>query len=237
MVEWQCIVPNEVWRCSKFLEDETYTRVMSQMSSSEYSILDGSTRKHAIGHTYYNYNVVKMPVREDTALIEEVFTKLNQLVVSLGDSPVDYTKPLTPLQFFAKTFNPDSRYDLHAESRGMFGKYVFMNYLSDEDSGALVFPTEDEADEYIRLHPENKQGWEDTKTRLAAEDNPIRYCGPLKIHPSKNSCVVFLTGVAHSVDPVIDSKNNPVRPSLCGWMSADDTYIKWYQDKQWSAHS
>lgn len=237
MVEWQCLVPNEVWWCPRFLEDATYDRVMQAMRGSDHTVLDGSTRKHAVGHTYYNYNVVKMPVREDKELINEVFTKLNQLVTSLGDPPTDFSRPLTPLQFFAKTFNEDSRYDLHAESRGMFGKYVFMNYLSDEDSGELVFPTEEEADEYIRQHPDNAQGWEDTKKRLLEEQNPIRYCGPLRILPRRNTCAVFLTGVAHSVSPIVDSKNEPVRPSLCGWMSADDTYIKWYQDKQWSAHS
>ncbi len=229
MVNWQTLIPNEVYYCENFLDLSTYDNLMHNLSNSDISVLDGSNRQHAVGNTFYNYNVIKYNVRNDKKLIEEVFNKLNALVTSLGDPEIDYTKPLGYLQFFAKSFNSQSRYDLHAESAAMFGKYVFVNYLSDETSGELIFPTEQEAEEYLKQHPENRQGWEETKLTLETENNPIRYIGPLTVLPKKNSCIVFTTGTAHIVNPVILSANSIVRPSLSGWINSDDTYMKWYK--------
>ena len=229
MSNWQTLVPGEIWWCDEFLDTTTYDLIIESINNSEHSELDGATRKHAVGETYYNYNVVKTNVRKNRPLVDEVFRKLNQLFVSLGDDPIDYSGDLGYLQFFAKSFNSSSKYDLHAETRGMFGKYVFVNYLSDETSGELVFPDEQLADQFVADHPENKTGWEQTKITCAAENNPIRYIGPLTILPKKNSCIVFTTGTAHYVNTVTSSDNKVVRPSLSGWVSATDAYVNWYK--------
>jgi hypothetical protein len=229
MVNWLTLVPGEVYFCDNFLEVSTYDSLMQSLAGSDISVLDGSNRQHAVGNTFYNYNVIKYNVRNDKKLIEEVFTKINMLVTSLGDTAVDYTAPLGYLQFFAKSFNPQSRYDLHAESAKMFGKYVFVNYLSDETSGELIFPTESEADAYLMQHPSNKQGWDETKITLEKENNPVRYIGPLTIRPKKNTCIVFTTGTAHIVNNVVSSINDIVRPSLSGWINSDDSYMQWYK--------
>lgn len=231
MVNWITLIPGEVYFCDNFLEVSTYDSLMQSLAGSDISVLDGSNRQHAVGNTFYNYNVIKYNVRNDKKLIEEVFTKINTLVTSLGDTAVDYTAPLGYLQFFAKSFNPQSRYDLHAESAKMFGKYVFVNYLSDETSGELIFPTESESDAYLMQHPSNKQGWDETKITLEKENNPVRYIGPLTIIPKKNTCVVFTTGTAHIVNSVVSSVNDIVRPSLSGWINSDDSYMQWYKDQ------
>jgi hypothetical protein len=231
MVNWRTLIPGEIYFCDNFLEVSTYDNLMQSLASSDTSVLDGSNRQHAVGNTFYNYNVIKYNVRNDKQLIEEVFTKLNVLMTSLGDAAVDYTKPLGYLQFFAKSFNPQSRYDLHAESAKMFGKYVFVNYLSDESSGELIFPTEQESEDYLTAHPSNRQGWEETKVTLANENNPIRYIGPLTVLPKKNTCIVFTTGTAHIVNNVVSSVNTIVRPSLSGWINSDDSYMQWYKSQ------
>jgi hypothetical protein len=232
MDKWQCLIPGEVYYCDNFLKETTYNRLMSLLHDSKTSVLDGSNRKHAVGNTFYNYNVIKYNVRNDIELIEEVFTNLNQLMIQLNEPTVDYTVPLGMLQFFAKSFNADSRYDLHAESTKMFGKYVFVNYLSDETSGELIFPTEDSAALYLSQHRDNVIGWDETIATLAAEHNPVRYIGPLTILPKKNTCVVFTTGTAHIVHSVTSSINSMVRPSLSGWINSDDTYMQWYKSQK-----
>jgi len=223
---WTELIPNEVWWCNDFLKPDTYERVMQGFAESNISVLDGRTRKHAVGETFYNYNVVKLPVRDDKLLVAEVFDKLNQVIGKQGDELLDSSTELGYLQFFAKSFNPDSRYDLHAESRAMFGKYVFVNYLSDEETGELVFPSEQGAEEFLSTHPDNRKGWEETKSTCAKEKNPIRYIGPLTIKPRKNACALFITGVAHYVNPITDTGT---RPSLSGWPYASDAYVEWYK--------
>ena len=230
-ITWQTLIPNEVWWCQPFLEVDTLDRVLAGMSASEISVLDGSKRKHAVGDTYYNYNVVKLDVRQDRNLIDEVFGKLNQLLIDLGETPVDTSQELGYLQFFAKSFNAESRYDLHAETRAMFGKYVFVAYLSDENTGELVLPTEQEADAYLDAHPANRQGWQQTRDTCAAEGHPVRHVGPLTIRPRLNGCVVMKTGAAHYVNPVTDGG---WRPTLSGWVYATDAYVNWYKSNNTS---
>lgn len=223
---WTELIPNEVWWSNDFLNPSTYARVMQGFVESKVSVLDGRNRKHAVGDTFYNYNVVKLPVRDDRQLVSEVFGKINEVLVQQGDELLNPASELGYLQFFAKSFNQESRYDLHAESRAMFGKYVFVNYLSDEETGELVFPTEAEAESFLAQHPDNLKGWEETKITCANENNPIRYIGPLTIKPRKNSCALFVTGAAHYVNPILDGGT---RPSLSGWPYATDAYVEWYK--------
>jgi hypothetical protein len=227
MVEWRELVPGEVWWTDAFLEPDTHMGLMRRLRNDSRKQIDGRQRSHAIGNTYYHYDLIKTDVRNDSALVEEVFTKLNSLVTSLGDEPVDFSKPLNQLQFFAKCFSADSRYDLHTESRTMFGKYVFVNYLTSEDSGELVFPSRHTAEEYLREHEDNRQGWDQTISTLAAEGTAVRYAGHLSLTPMRNRCVVFTTGVAHWVNPVLHSDNRLPRASLTGWINATDSYMSW----------
>jgi len=227
MVEWKEIIPGEVWWSDAFLEPDTYMSLMKRLRSDSRKQIDGRLRPHAIGNTYYHYDLIKTDVRKDDALVEEVFTKLNSLIESLGDDPVDYRAPLNQLQFFAKCFSPDSRYGLHTENRTMFGKYVFVNYLTSEDTGELVFPDEDSANRYLAEHEDNRRGWEETLETLNGEGTGVRYAGHLSLKPRKNCCVVFTTGIAHWVNPVVDSRNSLPRASLTGWINATDSYMNW----------
>lgn len=227
MVEWKELIEGEVWWTDAFLEPDTYMGLMKRLRHDSRKQIDGRQRSHAIGNTYYHYDLIKTDVRNDQPLVEEVFTKLNSLVTSLGDDPVDYTKPLNQLQFFAKCFSADSRYDLHTESRSMFGKYVFVNYLTSEESGELVFPSRQTAEEYLLEHGDNRAGWDQTIATLAGEGTAVRYAGHLSLRPMRNRCVVFTTGVAHWVNPVTDSSNVLPRASLTGWINATDSYMDW----------
>lgn len=227
MVEWRELVPGEVWWSDAFLEPDTYMALTKRLRHDARKQIDGRNRPHAIGQTYYHYDLIKTDVRGDAALVEEVFTKLNALVTSLGDQPVDFSAPLNQLQFFAKCFSPDSRYGLHTESRSMFGKYVFVNYLTNEDSGELVFPSPDTAEEYLLEHEDNRAGWIETIDNLRSEGTDVRYGGHVAVRPRKNGCIVFTTGIAHWVNPVTASKNLLPRASLTGWINAGSSYMDW----------
>lgn len=227
MVDWQELLPNEVWWTDAFLEPNTHVDLLERLRKDSRKQIDGRKRSHAIGDTFYHYDLIKTDVRNDRALVEEVFSKLNSLITNLGDPPVDYNQPLNQLQFFAKCFSSDSRYALHTESRTMFGKYVFVNYLTTEESGELVFPSIQTANEYLLEHEDNRLGWEQTMCTLSNEGTDVRYAGHLSLTPKKNCCVVFTTGIAHWVNPVIDSRNELPRASLTGWINATDSYMSW----------
>ena len=228
-MNWKELIPNEVWWTEDFLNLEIYNDLMNILSQDARKEIDGRKRAHAIGETFYHYDLIKTNVRKNNVLIKEVFEKLNTLITSLGDPPIDYTQSLNELQFFAKCFSKDSRYALHTESRTMFGKYVFVNYLTDETSGELVFPNKETANDYLKVNLDNKKGWDETIESLKKEGNEVRYAGHLSITPKKNCCIVFTTGIAHWVEPVTNSKNILPRACLTGWVNASDSYMKWEQ--------
>jgi hypothetical protein len=231
--KWKELTANEVWTLTDFLPQYLLNAVLSRLDTAAITLLDSDQRLHAVGSTYYNYNVFKSNIRDDRELIAAVFEPINELMRHLGEHQVDTSVPLLPIQFFAKSFDKSkSRYDLHAESEKFFGKFVFVHYLSDESSGELIFPTEVESEEYITINTANRLGWEDTKRELILENNPMRYAGPLTVLPNKNMCVLFRTGTAHYVNPVKCSKNIIVRPCLSGWIHADDRYLRWERDQK-----
>lgn len=208
---WQEIIPNEIWSYDNFLPDDVVEMMLTDIDSAKEKTLDGNDYTHIFGATYYNYNVLN-ELRQKTIYKDAVIDRLNIFYKSKFN--LESTKDnLTPLQFFFKTFNPaKSKYDLHTENPNMLGPLVFMLYLSNEVDGALVIPNREQCQPLIT---------EGFKEQMQHVD--VRFVGPYKILPKKNTCIVMNVGIAHLVEPCSGS-----RPCVTGWSFASNDYMnKW----------
>lgn len=208
---WQEIISNEIWQCDDFLPDEMVKNILQDISVSTSKTLDGANAKHLVGNTYYNYNVLN-ELRHNNDYKNAVIDRLNSLYTIAFNKSAS-KENLSALNYFFKTFNPEvSKYDLHTESPELFGDAVFMIYLSDETDGALVIPTRKQCDNIMT---------EGFKQMMQKVD--VRFAGPLKILPKKNSCVVMKVGLAHLVEPC-----SGLRPCITGWSFASKEYMEKY---------
>jgi|TARA_B100001093_G_C26662793_1_gene942634 hypothetical protein len=219
---WNELVYDEVWHTEHFIDDALVDKALSHIRESETKELDGNEQPHIISKSYYNYNHVKYNVHQDNDIVLAVINKLNEILA-------DVYKPIliedinekNVLQFTTKTFNPKSIYNVHTERKDIYGEFVFIHYLTNEEGGELVLPNEYMLADHFNFHPEEKENWEEFKTKLFKESKQDPYLvGPLAIKPKRNSCVLMRVGSAHYVNPVTNAKPN-CRVVITGWPFAN----------------
>jgi hypothetical protein len=198
---WNEIINDHLWSWDNFLSASSLERTLDAINSSTAVEKDSHETNHYIGVTHYNYNVVKHNFRNDIALISEVYSKLNLLYQPLLDKQVS-VESLNGNAFWAKVFNARSNFEMHVETKDIFGEVVFLLYLSDEVDGALILP-----DEHTARQNYWTNGFQDIY-----EKYPVAFVGPYKFLPKKNTCLVMRVETAHLVEPC-----SGLRPTLNGW--------------------
>ncbi len=221
---WKELVANEVWYTENFIKDDTVDKILDKINSAETKVLDGNEQPHIISRSYYNYNHVKYNVREDSGVVAQIIIKLNE-VLDVVHKPlhIQDINEDNVLQFTTKTFNPDSIYNVHTERKDIYGDFVFVNYLTDEDGGELVFPDQFMLNKHFEEYPKERANWLEFKRKLAEADQDPYLIGPLVIKPKRNSCVMMRVGSAHYVNPVVNGKPG-CRAVITGWPFAG---MKW----------
>ncbi len=221
---WKELVANEVWYTENFIKDDTVDKILDKINSAETKVLDGNEQPHIISKSYYNYNHVKYNVREDSGVVAQIIIKLNE-VLDVVHKPlhIQDINEDNVLQFTTKTFNPDSIYNVHTERKDIYGDFVFVNYLTDEDGGELVFPDQFMLNKHFEEYPKERANWLEFKRKLAEADQDPYLIGPLVIKPKRNSCVMMRVGSAHYVNPVVNGKPG-CRAVITGWPFAG---MKW----------
>jgi hypothetical protein len=221
---WEELIKDEIWFTNKFIDEKYIDRILDTVYKSDSKVLDGNEQPHIISESYYNYNHIKYNIREDSEILTRVLSKLNELLEQIY-------KPIKPadidnknvLQFTTKTFNPKSVYHVHTERRDIYGDFVFINYLTTEQGGELVFPDKDLLSKHFLEFPNEKTNWERYKERLKEDKQPHYLVGPLVIKPKRNTCIVMRVGSAHFVNPVKNAKPG-CRVVVTGWPYANN---KW----------
>jgi len=218
---WKELVANEVWYTENFIKDDTVDKILDKINSAETKVLDGNEQPHIISKSYYNYNHVKYNVREDSGVVAQIIIKLNE-VLDVVHKPlhIQDINEDNVLQFTTKTFNPDSIYNVHTERKDIYGDFVFVNYLTDEDGGELVFPDQFMLNKHFEEYPKERANWLEFKRKLAEADQDPYLIGPLVIKPKRNSCVMMRVGPAHFVNPVRNAKPG-CRAVVTGWPFAN----------------
>lgn len=215
---WEERVTNEIWYTENFIDEKLVDEVLENIKKSDTKELDGNEQPHIISKSYYNYNHIKYNIHENSKLVVQIITKLNEVLEEVYKPIlIQDINPKNVLQFTTKTFNPKSIYNVHTERRDIYGDFVFVHYLTTEEGGELVFPNEIMLMDHFDTYPEEKGNWEQFKEKL--EIQPY-LAGPLAIRPKRNSCVLFRVGSAHFVNPVRDAEPG-CRAVITGWPFAN----------------
>tara|TARA_B100001057_G_scaffold474361_1_gene539816 strand:+ start:2429 stop:3115 length:687 start_codon:yes stop_codon:yes gene_type:complete len=224
---WTSLVEDEIWYTEDFIEEPLVDQVLDHIKKSETKELDGNEQPHLISKSYYNYNHIKYNIHENSKLVVQIITRLNQVLEKVYKPIlIQDLDPKNVLQFTTKTFNPKSIYNVHTERKDMYGDFVFVHYLTTERGGELVFPNEYILLDHFQTHPEEKKNWEEYQEKLYKESKQNAYLvGPTVITPKRNSCVLFRVGSAHFVNPV-NEYNPGCRAVITGWPFANMDWKK-----------
>lgn len=204
---WKTLCEDQIWAMDDFLSQDELDHVLEEWKLfKSFRVVEQQQEEYLIAPIYYHSNQPKRPPRSRKQIQRFVIEKLNTLYIDvLGKAAA--TENLTYGQFYFKENEPNvSRYDLHIEpdpeDDDRFGDCVFMLYLSDEDDGPLICPSEKDAQELIN----------DTYEKSVA-NMKVKYVKETQsILPRKNRCVVVRNGTPHYV-PV----STGIRKCVTGW--------------------
>ena len=200
---WVEQISNEIWTCDDFLDNATVETILDNMRNSTNKNLWRTEYMRTgladinVNNNSYDYVIYQYDIRKDDTIINEIADRLDQ-VLGLFDQRAPRSK-LNALQCFVKSFGPNSHYDVHAESKHKFGDWGWIHFLSDEDSGELVFPDRQQLDQHLKDNPGQVDAYLDNVKLLESFGETVTYVGPFSIRPKRNTCILFRTGSAHSV--------------------------------------
>lgn len=225
---WVEQVPNEIWTTDDFISDELCKEVLSAMDHSTHKTLFNteqmSAKLQSIGINYnsYNYVIYQYDIRKVPHVINAVADSLDLVLNKFGQTAP--REKLNAMQCFVKSFGKDSHYDIHVESKVKYGEWAFIHYLSDEDSGELVFPDKPMVEEYLRNNPDQISVYNDNVALLESFGENTATVGPFIMKPRYNHCILFKTGSAHWVNTMTTSKEL-ARPTITGWPHASQIML------------
>ena len=227
---WNEIVKNEIWTYDSFLHDITINQIKENMSKAGTTELEPGEailpnfRNSGVNATTYNYTVHRTDIHKNKILIDLYMDKVNKLLQPLTEVSVPKEK-LEGLQLFTKSFTNRGWYDLHTEPINKYGTYAFMHFLSDEEGGELIFPSQEETKKHLERFPDQKTRWEENIKLVESKGYPMRYLNNITIKPTYNKCIIFAIGSAHYVNPLKGNVSETARPVVTGWPYATKDLI------------
>lgn len=111
--------------------DEDYLVKLDVLCKGELLQLDSKIGSHVGKHTDYEWQMIKNDIRTSPnrlQLLNEIGKYINKTLP---------TEDLEPMQLFAKKFTTSSRISKHKEDPKVYGDWVYMLYLTDENDGEL----------------------------------------------------------------------------------------------------
>lgn len=199
---WKTIVPNEVWTKENFLPEHVVDNLLSTNYDNLKKINNINTPP-VMFDTKFDYNILSDKNFRNQYHRDVVFSILDEFSVATFFKKLP-TNNLHHMQYFYKQNDPSSAvaFDLHAEDKKIYGDFVFMLYLSNEDTGAIEFPSKEDA----------RNDWSKGFQEMC-DDFEVRFSHYTKsVLPKKNMCVIAKTGIAHKVYPC-----KGIRPNITGW--------------------
>lgn len=178
--------------------------------------------KIGVNNNSYDYVIYQYDIRKDLDIIGEIADRLDEILSNFGQSSPRHQ--LNAMQCFVKSFGPNSHYDVHVESYEKYGHWGWIHFLSDEESGELIFPDQQQLDDHLAVNPNQVKTWEDNLDLLRSFGEENKLVGPFSIKPRRNTCILFRTGSAHWVSPMLEHCDL-TRPTATGWPHASQRLL------------
>ena len=101
---WEERVTNEIWYTENFIDEKLVDEVLENIKKSDTKELDGNEQPHIISKSYYNYNHIKYNIHENSKLVVQIITKLNEVLEEVYKPIlIQDINPKNVLQFTTKT--------------------------------------------------------------------------------------------------------------------------------------
>ena len=229
IMAWIEQVDNEIWTCDSFLRDSTVDTILKNMRNStsknlhRTDMMRQTLAEIGVNNNSYDYVIYQYDIRKDLDIIGEIADRLDEILLRYDESAP--RQKFNAMQCFVKSFGPDSHYDVHVESYEKYGHWAWIHFLSDEESGELIFPDKTQLDKHLAENPIQVKTWEDNVELLRSFGEETRYVGPYSIKPKRNTCIFFRTGSAHWVSPMLNH-NDMTRPTATGWPHASQRMLE-----------
>ncbi len=210
---WKEVSDNLVWQTDSFFSDETLMNLKSLLNQEDSSIIKSNRDKPVFAESEFHYHLLKSELEKNSQILSEVSSNLNCLFRDLNE-PLFPAPPFKISQAMIKYFSPGSNYELHTEDRDSFGPWVYIIYLSTEQSSPIQFLSETSA---LALPSENEvKNWLNMIEILNSKGLPSFYVQyDLSIFPKENTAIAFRTGLAHRIPPY--AEKNKGRYCVTGW--------------------
>lgn len=184
------LVNDKVWVIDNFLSEDDYSTLIRKWVDNEMQMfhVNNLNTKPTMADTNMSYRVKTIP--QFQPIYDSLEKNLN----------IKIPKRRSTLAMQYKQFMPGDGYDLHAEDSRIYGDYVYVMYLTDEDDGAIVLPSYED-------HVTSK-GFDEMQEifNITFAPKTISYL------PKANTCLVMKTGIAHLVEPCTGR-----RDTIAGW--------------------
>ena len=217
-IRFKTVEPGKVWVCDDFLSDKEMEHILEEWNKfNDWTTIEQEKNKAYVSDIHYSYEKPKIqPVyKHKSRIVRNVLDRLNPLYKrEFGEAAENQWTHMRKNQFYFKEHEPGvSRFDLHAEptpnDKDTFGHCVFMLYLTDEADGAIICPSEADAE---------RDGLITDSYIAGVEGITIDWCkNTVKTLPKVNRCIVMKTGTPHYV-PTCSGR----RKCISGWSFMDD---------------
>ncbi len=214
---WKNLSNNLVWRHENFFSEEAMTVLEEFLKSSDQSSIKSSQDQPIFSNSKFHYHLHHAQAKNHPLIFNELKKRLDVLFQE-NDEPPFPCPPLKTSQAMIKFFSHGSKYDLHTENQDTFGPWVYVVYLSDEETSPIQFLSKPSILKLIR--GSEYKNWEVMASILEKQGQPLRYVGKdLNIFPQKNTGIAFRCGIAHRI-PIYENSSNG-RYCLTGWPFAN----------------
>ncbi len=210
---WKEISDNLIWQTDNFFSNETLDKLTTIVQQVNSSTVKSNRDKPVFAESEFHYHLLKSELEKDSQILGEVTKKLNTLFKEC-DEPLCPLPPFKISQAMIKYFSPGSNYELHTENRNSFGPWVYVVYLSTEQSSPIQFLSKASA---LSLPSKSEvNNWLNMIEILDSKGLPSFYVEKdISIYPKINTAIAFRTGLAHRIPPYAEKIKG--RYCLTGW--------------------
>ena len=189
-----------VWKLNDVLSASLLDNILESIQKRQHEARVVTSENTKPKFCYSGFHYLQLPLEE--SLRRRAFDSIIK-ALSLVDTSLNPTsgtsEELSYSNLFLKGFTPGSHYHLHAEDQKVFGSLAYILYLSDEDSGSIVFPKKADLNK-VANHEELKN-WYFMDDYLSTNQTIPKYLPEtLELLPRKNQLVAFRTGLVHKVE-------------------------------------
>ncbi len=212
---WNEVCENLIWTTNDFFSSSTMNSI-DEFISAEIKHVTAKSNKETpplISDSAFHYKMITKTPQQLDSVYGELKMKLNTLWTQ-NREPLFPQAPMKVSQAMFKFFTPESLYALHTEDTAIFGHWVYVIYLTTEDSGELYFPSQ--AAVFTSIENSELTEWKKMISYLENKKSKVFYCPQDYIFvPKKNKAIAFRVGLAHKVFPLLNKEMG--RFCLTGW--------------------